>query len=80
MAIARRDAGQPLAAQLLLYPVTDVAGRYTDDEVNAGYMSRASTHKRFGLTLEGMVNFAQHLCRRRPTPRTGGCRRSAPPT
>ncbi len=59
VAIARRDAGQPLSAQLLLYPVTDVAGRYTDDEVNSGYMSRSSAHKRFGLTLEGMVNFAQ---------------------
>ncbi len=58
VAIARRDAGQPLAAQLLLYPVTDVAGRYGDDEINAGYMSRGSSHKRFGLTLEGMVNFA----------------------
>ncbi len=59
VAIARRDAGQPLAAQLLLYPVTDVKGRYTDAEVNAGYMSRGSDNRRFGLTLEGMVNFAQ---------------------
>ncbi|WP_375497304.1 alpha/beta hydrolase [uncultured Jatrophihabitans sp.] len=59
VAIARRDAGQPLSAQLLLYPVTDVAGRYEDESVNAGYMSRHSGHKRFGLTLEGMVNFAK---------------------
>lgn len=58
VAIARRDAGQPLAAQLLLYPVTDVAGRYADEKVNAGYMSRGSAHQRFGLTLESMVNFA----------------------
>ena len=58
VAIARRDAGQPLSAQMLLYPVTDVAGRYEDPGVNAGYMSRHSGHKRFGLTLEGMVNFA----------------------
>ena len=58
VAIARRDAGQPLSAQMLLYPVTDVAGRYEDPEVNGGYMSRHSGHKRFGLTLEGMVNFA----------------------
>jgi acetyl esterase/lipase len=58
VAIARRDAGAPLAAQLLLYPVTDVAGRYSDADVNAGYMSRTSQHRRFGLTLEGMVNFA----------------------
>jgi len=59
VAIARRDAGQPLSAQLLLYPVTDVAGRYGDEAINHGYMSRWSTHKRFGLTLEGMVNFAR---------------------
>lgn len=59
VALARRDAGQPLAAQLLLYPVTDVKGRYLDPEVNAGYMSRGSSHRRFGLTLEGMVNFAK---------------------
>ena len=59
VAIARRDAGQPLAAQLLLYPVTDVAGRYTDEQINAGYMSRGSVNSRFGLTLEGMINFAQ---------------------
>ena len=58
VAIARRDAGQPLDAQLLLYPVTDVAGRYVDESVNAGYMSRGASHRRFGLTLEGMVNFA----------------------
>jgi len=60
VALARRDAGQPLSAQLLLYPVTDVAGRYTDPEVNAGYMSRGHSHQRFGLTLEGMTAFAHH--------------------
>jgi acetyl esterase len=60
VAIARRDAGQPLHAQLLLYPVTDVAGRYADPEINALYMSRASSHQRFGLTLDGMTAFAHH--------------------
>jgi acetyl esterase len=60
VAIARRDAGQPLSAQLLLYPVTDVAGRYLDPDVNGHYMSRGSSHKRFGLTMEGMVTFAHH--------------------
>ncbi|MEO7259898.1 MAG: alpha/beta hydrolase [Jatrophihabitantaceae bacterium] len=58
VASARRDAGQPVTAQLLLYPVTDVAGRYTDPEVNARYMSRRTTGNSFGLTLQGMVNFA----------------------
>jgi acetyl esterase len=60
VAIARRNAGQPLAAQLLLYPVTDVAGRYLDPEINAHYMSRRTTKTNFGLTLEGMANFAKH--------------------
>jgi len=58
VAIARRDAGQPLSAQLLLYPITDVAGRYADPEVNAGYMSRGSMYQRFGLTLDAMAAFA----------------------
>lgn len=58
VAIARRDAGQPVSAQLLLYPVTDVTGRYADPEVNAKYMSRRTTGNNFGLTLQGMVNFA----------------------
>jgi acetyl esterase len=60
VAIAFRDAGRPLSAQLLLYPVTDVAGRYEDPDVNAAYMSRNTAHQRFGLTLEGMQAFARH--------------------
>jgi acetyl esterase len=59
VAIARRDAGQPLSAQLLLYPVTDVAGRYSDEAINATYMSRNSVYQRFGLTLETMATFAR---------------------
>jgi acetyl esterase len=59
VAIARRDAGLPLAAQLLLYPVTDAAGRYVDDEINAHYMSRRTSQHGFGLTLEGMVYYAR---------------------
>jgi len=58
VAIARRDAGQPVSAQLLLYPVTDAAGRYADPRINAHYMSRRTTGSNFGLTLRGMVNFA----------------------
>ncbi|MCW2540257.1 MAG: alpha/beta hydrolase [Frankiales bacterium] len=60
VAIARRDAGQPVTAQLLLYPVTDVTGRYSSPEVNGHYMSRRTTGSNFGLTLEGMANFAKH--------------------
>ena len=60
VAIARRDAHQPVTAQLLLYPVIDVAGRYCDSAVNAHYMSRRTTKRDFGLTLEGMGNYARH--------------------
>ncbi len=60
VAIARRDAGQPVDAQLLLYPVTDVTGRYADPEVNAKYWSRRTQNGGKGLTLEGMQNFAKH--------------------
>lgn len=59
VAVARRDAGLPLAAQLLLYPVTDAAGRYVDPEINAHYMSRRTSQHGFGLTLEGMVYYAR---------------------
>jgi acetyl esterase len=59
-AIACRDDLVPLAAQLLLYPVTDVAGRYEDPDINAFYMSRHGTYQRFGLTLEAMVAFAHN--------------------
>ena len=38
-----------------------------------------SSHKRFGLTLEGMVNFAHTYVGER-TPTTGASRRSGPPT
>jgi acetyl esterase len=58
VAIARRDAGQPVSAQLLLYPVTDVSGRYADPEVNARYMSRRTVGAGYGLTVQGMVTFA----------------------
>lgn len=60
VAIARRDAGAPLSAQLLLYPVTDAAGCYVDEGVNGFYMSRASSHQRFGLTMDGMATFARY--------------------
>ena len=58
VAIARRDAGQRLDAQLLMNPVTDVAGRYVDPVINEHYMSRWRSHKRFGLTLDALVKFA----------------------
>src|SRR5882724_10255304 len=39
-AIACRDAGIHLAAQLLVYPVTDVAGNFADAKENARFPSR----------------------------------------
>ncbi|HEY2043002.1 MAG TPA: alpha/beta hydrolase [Jatrophihabitans sp.] len=60
VAIARRDAGQPVTAQLLLYPVTDAAGCYRDARVNEFYMSRRTTGNNFGLTLQGMENYARN--------------------
>jgi acetyl esterase len=60
VAIARRDSGQPVTAQLLLYPVTDAAGLYSDPAINAHYMSRRTADGGYGLTLEGMVNFAKN--------------------
>jgi acetyl esterase len=60
VASARRDAGQPVTAQLLLYPVIDAAGRYSDPAINALYMSRRTADGGYGLTLEGMVNFAKN--------------------
>jgi acetyl esterase len=60
VAIGRRDAGRPVTAQLLLYPVTDVAGCYLSARVNDYYMSRRTTKVNFGLTLRGMADFAEH--------------------
>jgi acetyl esterase len=60
VALARRDSGEPVTAQLLLYPVIDVAGRYLDATVNGYYMSRRTTKANFGLTLDGMADYAGH--------------------
>lgn len=59
-AIACRDAGLPLAAQLLIYPVTDVAGRYADPRENARFASREANADGYFLTLPMMAWFAGH--------------------
>lgn len=46
-----------LAAQGLIYPVLDAAGRYADDEVNRRYPSR-SFRSGPGLSLERMAGYA----------------------
>jgi acetyl esterase len=60
VAIACRDAGFELAAQLLVYPVTDVAGSYADAEENARYPSRAENAEGYFLSRAVMQWFAEH--------------------
>jgi acetyl esterase len=59
-AIACRDAGYELAAQLLVYPVTDVVGSYADAEENARFPSRAENAEGYFLSRAVMQWFAGH--------------------
>lgn len=60
VAIAARDAGLRLAAQLLVYPVTDVSGGFGDAAVNKKYPSREQNANGYFLTLAVMRWFADH--------------------
>src|SRR5215212_3178329 len=60
VAIACRDAGIDLAAQLLVYPVTDVAGNFADTEENARFPSRAENAEGYFLTRATMEWFCGH--------------------
>lgn len=60
VAIACRDAGIELAAQLLVYPVTDVAGNYADAAENARFPSRAENAEGYFLSRAVMEWFADH--------------------
>ena len=60
VAIACRDAGIPLAAQLLAYPVTDVAGNYADAGENARFPSRAENAEGYFLSRAVMEWFTGH--------------------
>jgi acetyl esterase len=60
VAIACRDAGIKLAAQLLVYPVTDVAGNYADASENARFPSRAENAEGYFLSRAVMQWFAGH--------------------
>jgi acetyl esterase len=60
VAIACRDAGIDLAAQLLAYPVTDVAGSYADVGENARFPSRAENAEGYFLSRAAMQWFAGH--------------------
>jgi len=60
VAIACRDADIKLAAQLLVYPVTDVVGNYADAEENARFPSRAENAEGYFLSRAVMEWFAGH--------------------
>ncbi|PDT78207.1 alpha/beta hydrolase [Bradyrhizobium sp. C9] len=59
-ALACRDAGIRLAAQLLVYPVTDVVGNFADAGENAKFPSRAENAEGYFLTRATMQWFAGH--------------------
>jgi acetyl esterase/lipase len=59
-AIACRDAGIKLAAQLLVYPVADVVGSYADARENARFPSRAENAEGYFLSRAVMEWFAGH--------------------
>jgi acetyl esterase len=60
VAIACRDAGVSLAAQLLVYPVTDVAGNFADAKENARFPSRTENAEGYFLSRAVMEWFAGH--------------------
>jgi acetyl esterase len=60
VAIACRDAGIKLAAQLLVYPVTDVAGGYADANENARFPSRQENAEGYFLSRAVMQWFSGH--------------------
>jgi len=60
VAIACRDAGIDLAAQLLAYPVADVAGNFADASENARFPSRAENAEGYFLSRAVMQWFAGH--------------------
>src|SRR5450631_4150836 len=59
-AIACRDAGITIAAQLLVYPVTDVAGNFADAQENARFPSREENAEGYFLSRAVMQWFAGH--------------------
>jgi acetyl esterase/lipase len=59
VALACRERGPQLAAQLLIYPATDLVGCYGSEPENAKYPSRAENASGYFLTLEAMCFFAR---------------------
>ena len=60
VAIACRDAKIDLAAQLLVYPVTDAAGSFADARENARFPSRNENAEGYFLSRAAMEWFAGH--------------------
>jgi acetyl esterase len=60
VAIACRDSGIKLAAQLLVYPVADVAGGYADAKENARFPSRRENAEGYFLSRAVMEWFSGH--------------------
>ncbi len=60
VALAARDGGPLLAAQLLIYPVTDVVGHYRNAHANRRFPSRDQNAEGYFLTLAVMQWFADH--------------------
>ena len=60
VAIACRDASVTLAAQLLVYPVTDAAGNFADAKENARFPSRTENAEGYFLSRAVMQWFANH--------------------
>jgi acetyl esterase len=60
LAIACRDAGIKLSAQLLVYPITDAFGNYADESENARFPSRAENAEGYFLSRAVMEWFAGH--------------------
>ena len=60
VALAARDGSLKLAAQLLVYPVTDVVGNFRNVHANRRYPSREQNREGYFLSLAVMQWFADH--------------------
>ena len=75
VAQACRDGGPRLAAQFLVYPATDLLGRYGVAAENARYPSRQENAEGYFLTGDAMRFFAGHYL---PRPQDGEDPRASP--
>lgn len=79
VAQARRDAGLPLAAQWLIYPVTDPATAFPSHEENGeGYFLTAADMRWFEQAYAGEQDIAAGLADVRAAPATGDLTGLAP--